>query len=106
MTFEVIPNSICTRCPSSAWLLNAGVHELVLRDPMRIYHIEHGSGWTPEGHARLFAGLTESGIGFLEYPEVIKWTAQMRRLKSPMIFNPGNWGLADSHFRSNAKTTC
>jgi hypothetical protein len=22
---------------------------LMLEEPMRIYHMEHGSGWTPEG---------------------------------------------------------
>ena len=73
----------------------AGVREEILREPMRIYHIEHGSGWTPEGQAELFSRLTAKGVSFLEYSGVVAWIYQMRRFKSPMIFNPGNWGLAD-----------
>ena len=35
---------------------HGGAREQMLAEPMRIYHIEHGtgSGWTPEGQAKLF----------------------------------------------------
>ncbi len=72
-----------------------GVPERVLADPMRIYHIEHGKGWTPEGQARLFERLAATGLPFLDNEEVLGWAAQMSRLNSPMIFNHANWGLAD-----------
>jgi len=76
---------------------HAGVREEVLTEPLRIYHIEHGtgSGWTPEGQARLFDRLRATGIPWLEYRELIIWAEQMRRFDSPMIFNRENWGLAD-----------
>jgi hypothetical protein len=76
---------------------HAGFHEEVLRDPMRIYHIEHGkgSGWTPEGQASLYRRLEAQGIVSLDYQELVGWGAQMRRLNCPMIFNLENWGLAD-----------
>jgi len=76
---------------------HGSAREEVLKEPMRIYHIEHGtgSGWTPEGQARLFNRLRGKGIPWLEYEELIVWAEQMRRFNSPMIFNHGNWGLAD-----------
>ena len=73
-----------------------GVREEVLADPMRIYHIEHGtgSGWTPEGQAKLFERIAAKGLEFLDNEEVLVWAAQMNRLRSPMIFNHEDWGLA------------
>jgi hypothetical protein len=75
----------------------SGVVEEVLEEPMRIYHIEHGtgSGWTPEGQAKLFARIAERGVALIEHPEVIGWAKQMQKLRRPMIFNLENWGLAD-----------
>jgi hypothetical protein len=68
----------------------------MLRDPMRCYHIEHGlgSGWTPEGQAKLFDRLRAKGVSWVDYPEVVQWIDQMRRFNSPMIFNLENWGLS------------
>jgi len=77
-----------------------GVVEEVLRDPIRIYHIEHavGSGWTPEGQAALFARIAEKGLGWIDYRELLDWARQMHRLRLPMIFNRANWGLAGHDF--------
>ncbi|HEV8415707.1 MAG TPA: FkbM family methyltransferase [Bryobacteraceae bacterium] len=74
-----------------------GAREEVLAEPMRIYHIEHGSGsgWTPEGQKSLFDRIAAKGIPILDNEDVLQWGAQMRRLNSPMIFNEGNWGLKD-----------
>jgi hypothetical protein len=75
----------------------SGVVEEILEEPMRIYHIEHGtgSGWTPEGQAKLFARIAERGLAMIENPEVIGWAKQMQKLRRPMIFNLENWGLVD-----------
>jgi len=64
-----------------------GARELVLEDPMRIYHIEHatGSGWTPEGQAQLFQRLAAKGIGFVSYGDVSSWAEQMRPLQLPPL---------------------
>ncbi len=74
-----------------------GALEEFLADPMRIYHIEHGSGsgWTPDGQQKLYARLAAKGIPVLDNEEVLRWGAQMRRLNSPMIFNHEDWGLAE-----------
>jgi hypothetical protein len=76
---------------------HSGVCEVLLQDPMRIYHIEHGrgSGWSPEGENLLFDRLRAKGVSWLEYNDVITWASQMRRFQSPMIFNRSNWGLSE-----------
>jgi hypothetical protein len=73
-----------------------GAREEMLEEPMRIYHIEHGtgSGWTPEGQAKLFERIAAKGLKFVDNEEVLMWTAQMGRLEAPMIFNHEDWGLA------------
>jgi FkbM family methyltransferase len=77
-----------------------GTREEVLADPMRIYHIEHGSGsgWTPEGQKSLFDRIAAKGIPILDNEDVLQWGAQMRRLNSPIIFNREDWGLASLEF--------
>jgi hypothetical protein len=74
-----------------------GAREAILADPMRIYHIEHGtgSGWTPEGQVKLFERIAAKGIPCVENDEVLAWAKQMRRLKSPLIFNHEDWGMAN-----------
>ena len=71
-----------------------GAREQVLEEPMRIYHIEHGAGWTPEGNRRLFERIAAKGSPWLDNEEVLRWAAQMQRLNTTMIFNRDNWGLA------------
>jgi hypothetical protein len=76
---------------------HGGAPEEVLAEPMRIFHIEHGtgSGWTPEGQQKLFERIWAKGLSFIDNEEVLRWAAQMRRLEAPMIFNRDNWGLAE-----------
>ena len=80
---------------------HGGAREQMLEDPMRIYHLEHatGSGWTPEGQAKLFERIRARGLSFVDNEEVLVWASQMNRLKSPMIFNHENWGLADCELK-------
>lgn len=78
---------------------NGGAREEILPHPIRIYHIEHGSGWTPEGHAKLFERIAAKGLFWVENQEVIGWATQMQRLEAPMIFNREDWGLADADLR-------
>lgn len=77
---------------------HAGVRECILRDPMRIYHVEHssGAGWTPEGEAERVARIRSKGLSELSYPAFVKWVDLMRRYDSPLVFNGDNWGLGDA----------
>jgi hypothetical protein len=76
---------------------HAGFREEILPDPLRIYHIEHGtgSGWTPEGQNQLFDRIRARGIPMLDYADFVQFAEQMRRFDSPMIFNREDWGLGD-----------
>ncbi|HEV2688995.1 MAG TPA: hypothetical protein VGV35_10580, partial [Bryobacteraceae bacterium] len=76
---------------------HGGAREEMLEDPMRIYHIEHGSGsgWTPEGQAKLFDRIAALGLSFVDNEDVLAWAAQMAKLNAPMIFNHHDWGMAD-----------
>jgi hypothetical protein len=75
---------------------HARIRETILRDPMRMYHIEHasGAGWTPEGEDALNARLLRLRVPVLDFTGDIKpWVQQMRRLDAPAILNLENWGL-------------
>jgi len=76
---------------------HAGVPETVLNEPMRIYHIEHGtgSGYTPEGKKILYQRIENAGIPILDSNLVFNWAIQMRREHRAIIFNNENWGLID-----------
>ena len=86
---------------------HAGVREEMLQEPMRIYHIEHatGSGWTPEGQARLFERIAAKGISIVDYAQVVRWINDMRRFNAPLIFNLENWGLADLDLKERVPDT-
>jgi hypothetical protein len=74
----------------------SGIKELVLEDPMRIYHIEHeqGSGWTPgNGVKKLNERLTEAGIPQISCEQKEMWQKEMIRSKKPIFFNGSDWGL-------------
>jgi hypothetical protein len=89
---------------------HAGAREQLLREPMRIYHIEHGagSGWTPEGEGKLFARMSQDSIHVVSYPDMVALIVQMRSLHAPVIFNMDDWGLAALTFPETAPagTTC
>jgi hypothetical protein len=74
---------------------SAGVEEVVLREPYRIYHIEHGlgSGWSPEGEQKLIERITSKGIPWISKRSVLEYARQMYR-GGPLVFNEETWGLA------------
>lgn len=74
-----------------------GVREKILRDPKRMYHIEHSAGWTPEGDRKMREWLKASGIPMLEFPEYESWAILMQKERRPMVFNNAEWGLASEH---------
>lgn len=65
---------------------HAGAREVVLGEPLRIFHIDHLSG------EDLIHG---GGVRELQKGDVIKWIDQMRRFNAPAIFTRENWGLSD-----------
>jgi hypothetical protein len=78
----------------------SGATEIVLEDPMRIYHIEHtpGSGWSPGVGAKLLEQrLEKAGIPQLKYKKYLKYLRWMHLHKRPVIFNDNDWGLANEN---------
>jgi hypothetical protein len=80
---------------------HAGYREEILQDPIRVYHIEHaiGSGWTPEGSAKLYQRIKEKGIPWIEYEDILRWSRDMNRFGLPILFNHENWGLRDEELK-------
>ncbi|MBU0576926.1 hypothetical protein KJ654_04710 [Patescibacteria group bacterium] len=76
---------------------HGGASEEILGDPMRIYHIEHKSGWTPEVHKdkTLDNRLKRANIPTLSNAEFDNFAVKMTKEKQPIIFNNENWGLAN-----------
>lgn len=93
--FPIWPMHVDALFCYAAW--HAGIREEILRDPMRIYHIEHltAAGWTPEGEEARSARLAAKGLTEMKYSEFTKWVNQMRRFDAPLIFTLGQWGLGD-----------
>jgi hypothetical protein len=75
---------------------HAGIDELVLGEPMRIYHTEHlsAAGWTPEGEAERVARIEAKDVREIQFATVMEWIDRMRRFNAPMIFTLSDWGLA------------
>lgn len=75
----------------------SGIKETILRDPLRIYHIEHGtgSGFKPENVEALNSRLANAGIAQLTHAEFNRMAIEMRRERRPGMMNDGQWGLCD-----------
>lgn len=74
-----------------------GYREISLLPPCVCFHIEHslGSGWTPEGHNRLFGRLRAQNIISPDWPVLIPLVEKMRAAQASLEFNYPCWGLAD-----------
>lgn len=72
----------------------AGAREMVLKNPLRIYHLEHPA--RSDGALVALSGRSSENqnlqISLTQYQAFI---GQMRKLHRPIIFNDLNWGLAD-----------
>jgi hypothetical protein len=73
-----------------------GIREVVLQEPMRIFHIEHlsGAGWTPEGEEERRSRIESKGVSVMQNADLVNWVHWMRRFHAPAIFTLENWGLA------------
>ena len=90
-----------------------GAREHLLNDPMRIYHIEHGTGSGDGAGAARTSILAESSseesensseaeavsapdvIPHISLNQFFDWALEMRRKGGPILFNTDNWGLGD-----------
>jgi hypothetical protein len=74
---------------------HAGIQEVVLREPMRMFHIQHQTTWSPDSEEDRSAKAEKKGVAIIVNDDVVKWIDRMRRFNAPAIFSQSNWGLAD-----------
>ena len=79
----------------------SGLKEVVLQDPMRIYHVEHGSGsgFKPENVQALNNRLHKSGIPQMSMTDFHRYAIEMRRNAKPILINDDQWGLGNENLR-------
>ncbi|MFB3786090.1 MAG: hypothetical protein ACE15F_06935 [bacterium] len=77
---------------------HSGLEEVELRDPLRVYHIEHEAGYTPEKRLQMDQDLEMKKIPRISN-EQLNWMAvQMRLENRPIIFNHADWGYQGAEF--------
>ncbi|MFH1135484.1 MAG: tetratricopeptide repeat protein [Pseudomonadota bacterium] len=73
----------------------AGLRQVVLLDPMRVYHAEHKKGWAVEQP-------TTQEIPRLDYNrDYLPWVQKMMEEKRPLTPNRESWGLAGESIRDD-----
>ena len=70
-----------------------GIKQVILGGKKRLYHIEHGSGWTPEQKRGLAQKIIELGVPMLDEAMLVQWVRQRRGRKNASVLNGENWGL-------------
>lgn len=70
----------------------AGLRQVILSHPMRIYHIEHDLGWA------VTQETTRTRPSLDYQTDYIPWCQQMIKEMNPITTNDANWGFADREF--------
>ncbi len=67
-----------------------------LSEPKIIYHMEHseGSGWTPEGHSKLFTNLETLELKYFTNSDLRSYRLKYMHKNKNLVINDDNWGLA------------
>ena len=73
---------------------HAGMPEVLLGDPLRIFHIQHQNVWTPELEADRERAAARRGVSLVGYSALMDYLHHMRRFNAPLIFTGQDWGLA------------
>jgi hypothetical protein len=71
-----------------------GAREVVLPDPHRLYHLEHGAGWTPQQNQSLKERIRKLGLPLLDLDAYEVGLARRQRDGAPVAVNDENWGVA------------
>jgi len=85
----------------------AGIKEIILDDPMRMYHIEHSSGWTPETERTqiLNKRLASLKVPQLSGEQLDAVVQLMHQLNKPLIFNDESWGMVAASLPETTATS-
>ena len=76
----------------------AGLKEVILNGPRKIFHLEHesGSGYTPEDQQMLWQRLQRAQIPRMSDGELWDIVRALRSRRRDVVFAPETWGLGDS----------
>jgi hypothetical protein len=82
----------------------AGIEEVVLGDPIRVYHIEHASGWTPQAERdqSLNKRLAKLKIPQLSNEQFDAIARLMEQTGKPLLVNQDDWGMAATELPERA----
>lgn len=76
----------------------AGAREIALKDPIRIYHIDHPA--RADGAVIALSGRSVENTSVqVSSTQYQTWTSQMRAASRPIIFNQQGWGLPDEELQ-------
>jgi hypothetical protein len=82
----------------SVFMYAANAHDvrhIALGTKYRIYHIDHGSGWSPAGAERLFERLDAKGIPYLRDGDLHQIQVQFAKDPKSTVVNDESWGFAN-----------
>ena len=72
----------------------SGIRQVVLEEPLRLYHIEHGFSAVPEQIRHVDRIIKKTEIPGLTLLELQQMASEMSRKGSPIIINDDSWGLS------------
>ncbi|MFA4909460.1 MAG: hypothetical protein WC649_00210, partial [Desulfobacteria bacterium] len=78
---------------------HAGIRQEILRDPVRLYHVEHHGAWIAEKASKLEKEKKSEDIPVLSLSQFQEWASEMNRNQRPIIFNDSEWGFASERLR-------
>jgi hypothetical protein len=79
----------------------AGLGETVLSGDRKIFHMEHGSGWSPGQTVALMRKMETRGVPCLSADQYEAWISRMRASDGPVIFNGESWGLSGHRLKES-----
>ncbi len=86
----------------------SGLHQVILPEPMRIYHIEHDMSWAVSDEAKqkltterypTCRAVALSRLGLDYQKEYLVWCRQMIEAGKPITNNNEHWGYAQTEFK-------
>lgn len=77
----------------------SGVKEVILRGRKKLYHIDHGAGWSPAHYRALMRKMKMQGVAMISDLQYLSWVEEMARTGAPLCFNSPDWGLEDEKLK-------
>ncbi|MCK5564568.1 MAG: FkbM family methyltransferase [Planctomycetes bacterium] len=73
----------------------SGLRQVILPEPMRVYHIEHETGW------EVISETMKERPSLNYHQQYLPWCQQMIAQSTPLTNNDDNWGYAKVNFKEH-----